>query len=175
MLASGLGHKPAFSLQPHNFVCRYLGAYANRRSSGCRFPSGRPGGYALRPSLQSTRKPLPLLNHQTPIPPPLRGLLSLKTCFYKVSKTYALPLPPKPLQGPAKIWVLNAPARPVFLAYVRLKSNCTDFVARTNPPGSPLQSQCLYVAAGPSAFKHYVPPGVGSYINNGSCSFRFRP
>jgi hypothetical protein len=108
---------------------------------------------------QSTREPLPLLNHQTPIPPLLRGLLSPKTYFYKVSKTYALPLPPKPLQGPAKICFLNAPARPVFLAYVRLKSNCTGLVARTNPPGSPLQSQCLYVAAGPSALNIVSRPG----------------
>jgi hypothetical protein len=123
----------------------------------------------------STREPLPLLNHQTPIPPPLRGLLSPEASFYKVSKTYALPLPPKSLQGPAKIWFCNAPARPVFLAYVRLKSNCTGLVARTNPPGSPLYSQGLKVAAGPSAFKHYVPPGVGSYINNGSCSYRLKP
>ncbi len=40
---------------------------------------------------QSTREPLPLLNHQTPIPPPLRGLISPKTFLTRCPKLCLAP------------------------------------------------------------------------------------
>ena len=125
MLASGLGHKPAFSLQPHNFVCAYSSACANRRSSVCRFPSGRPGGYALRPALSVNPRTASALKPSNPHTPASSGAYITENLFNKVSKTLPCPFRQNRCRAPAKIWVLNAPARPVFLAYVRLKSNCT--------------------------------------------------
>jgi hypothetical protein len=100
MLTSGCGHKPALILQPHNFVCADPGADANNRSSGCRFPSGRPGGYALRTALSvnpRTASALKPSNPQTPFSSGASGTENLifircpKLCLAPSAKTAAEP------------------------------------------------------------------------------------
>jgi len=102
MLTSGLGHKPtsAFScitLAEHTCVRMQTVAPA---VAGF-LPAGRSIASAV-----SFSQPAIRFRSQTikpPHPQALRGLLAPKTYFYKVSKTFAFSLPPKPLQGPAKI------------------------------------------------------------------------